>query len=85
MNTLIELWALFLPWTGWIGAALVIIGLHLVGNKNRNGFLVGAVSEVFWMLYAYHITSLELGLMGVLYAALYLRNYAKWCIDDYDR
>ena len=64
--------------TGWIGAVLVLGAIYFVGQKNRWGHLMGAVGEVFWVLYAYHLGSWELGLMGAIYMVVYLRNFWKW-------
>lgn len=63
---------------GWIGSTLIFVGLYLTGERNRLGFLVGAIAELFWLIYAYTIGSLELGVMAVAFIVIYLRNFTKW-------
>lgn len=63
---------------GWVGSGLVFLSLWMVGQKKRTGFLVGAVAELFWLLYSIHLGSVELGIMAVLFVCVYLNNYRKW-------
>lgn len=63
---------------GWMGSALIFLALYLTGKKNRLGFLIGGIAEIFWLMYSYTIGSLELGVMAVVFVALYLHNFWKW-------
>lgn len=63
---------------GWIGAALVLLSMWIVGNGNRVGFLVGAVAEGFWLIYAFSIGSVELAIMSVVFVGVYIRNWMLW-------
>ena len=67
-----------MTYTGWVGSALVFLGLWLTGRKNKYGFIVGAVAELFWLLYSIHINSPELGIMAVVFIIIYLWNFYKW-------
>lgn len=65
------------PW-GWIGAGLVFVGIYLTGRRIRVGFIFGAIAELFWLLYAYTIGSVELGVMAILFVLIYLHSFLKW-------
>lgn len=64
--------------TGWLACAGVFWAMWLTGNKNRNGFLVGALAEVLWLVYAWQIHAFELGFMAIVFTGVYLRNYYRW-------
>lgn len=69
------------PW-GWLGAALVLLSMWVVGNGHRQGFLIGALAEAFWLVYAYTIGSTELAIMSFIFVGVYLRNWIKWQKSD---
>lgn len=63
---------------GWIGSALVLLSMWVVGSGRRQGFLIGALAELFWFRYAICIESLELALMSFIFVGVYLRNWILW-------
>ena len=63
----------------WIAGILELIGLYLVGNKNRLGFLINLSCIFFWVLYVY-VNRTTYGILPVVLTAsvINIRNYIKW-------
>ena len=63
----------------WIAGILELIGLYLVGNKNRLGFLLNLSCIFFWVLYVC-INKTTYGILPVVLTAsvINIRNYIKW-------
>ena len=67
----------------YILGALTILGLYLVGQKNKYGFLVTFFSEFLWA-YWISITPGAKGLyiVCVVVAIISLKNYISWGKDE---
>jgi len=67
----------------YILGPITILGLYLVGQKNKYGFLVTFFNELLW---AYWITitpgTKGLYIVCVVTAIISLRSYRKWCKDE---
>jgi len=67
----------------YVLGAITILGLYLVGRKNKYGFLVTFFSEFLW---AYWITitpgAKGLYIVCVVMAIISLQNFMKWRKDE---
>lgn len=62
----------------WLATVLTIIGLYLLGNKLRSGFLVMIVANLAWGTLAVLISSLAMIVANVVVAFMNFRGYTKW-------
>lgn len=62
----------------WLASILEILGKWIVGNKNRNGFLIGIVCCFCWAYVAIdkHVYGLFLAIIPAI--VINIRNYIKW-------
>lgn len=66
----------------WIAAAFELLGLYLVGKKNRVGFLAGLACNVLWVAYVLSEgTTYGLVVVTVPLAFLNIANYRRWGYD----
>jgi len=56
----------------------VCLGVWLIGNKKRSGFMFGIISQIFWALLFIHLKTYLLISTSVIYFILYLRGWLKW-------
>ena len=68
--------------TDWIATIGTIIYLYMIGNKQRAGFLVGIVSNIFWFIFGLIANSFPNLLAQVLFIWLNIRAYRKWSSDS---
>ncbi len=62
----------------WLAAALELLAIWIVGNKNRWGWLLGCAGCLCWMVVSYRT-----GVHGLLLVAIPafltdIRNFVKW-------
>lgn len=62
----------------WIGAAIALIGVYMVGRKNKYGFLVCMLSGLVWCFVAFFTGVYGLFLEVLPLFALNLYNFNKW-------
>jgi len=62
----------------WFLATLGIAGLVLAGNKNKVGWALGVLTQVFWIAYAIATKQYGFILGALAYSYVYGRNYLKW-------
>ena len=67
----------------WIAAVLCLIGIWLIGNKKKVGFLIYIVENLVWILFVY-FAKVGYGLWFVCTIAIVIntRNYFKWRKDE---
>lgn len=63
---------------GWIGSALLVVGMLAIGYGRRWGFLVGFAGECLWTLKALTIGQLDLLIICIVFDFIYLWDYYKW-------
>ncbi len=70
----------FLKYYGldWVAAVLVIIGIYLIGNKKRSGFLFSMLGVVANFLVSVIIDSVPYIALNIILFTLQLRGYIKW-------
>ena len=71
-SALLLSWALF----GFTAA-----NMWLLGNKRREGFIVGIVSQPVWLVFDWHVGAYGLMPLALILGGLYLRGYVKWGRD----
>jgi len=67
----------------WLAAAFELIGAWMVGNKNKNGFILIFFGCLTWVFVALTRPGVS-GLLLVVLPALWIniRNYIKWKGED---
>jgi len=65
-------------------AILELIGIWLIGNKNKIGFISFLLSGILWIFVALASIPKTIGLLIVVPVALVMniRNYLKWRKED---
>jgi hypothetical protein len=63
---------------GWVGNVFIVIGIWLVGNRDRRAFLFSIVGECAWIIAALMRHQYDLAVICVVFAALAGRNYVQW-------
>lgn len=63
---------------GWIGSTLLVIGMLMVGQRKRAGFLVGLVGESFWVLQANATEQWDLLVICLIFVGVYAHNWWAW-------
>jgi len=48
-----------------LAVAGTIVGLYLVSEGNGHGFIIGAISNLFWIMHGYRLTSGGVGIIIV--------------------
>jgi hypothetical protein len=80
MTVLTELRHLLFQYYGvdWIVMLTVFLGVFLLGEKNREGFLLGMTSAFFGVIFSIQIKSVANGIASLALFFLYLRGYLQW-------
>ena len=63
---------------GWTGSVLLVIGMLLVGRKNRNGFLWGLAGELLWTYKSYRDEQWDLLVICAIFCGVYIKNWWAW-------
>mgnify|MGYP001182346394 CR=1 FL=1 len=63
----------------WLGMIITLVAVYLLGNKNRNGFIVFAFANVLWMYIGYFLMS-SLGILfgNIFFLVTNIRGYFNW-------
>ena len=63
----------------YLAGALELIGIWVIGNKNKNGYIIFIACGICWMAYTI-VTKSTFGLWMVIIPSIILntRNYKKW-------
>lgn len=62
----------------WIAAVFYFIGVFLLGEKRKEGFLCYAVENILWVVVALRLHLHGLLLVTGVGCVLQIRNYLKW-------
>ena len=62
----------------WIIMLTVFSGIFLLGDKKRQGFILGTVSSVFGIVFSFQIGSIANAIASAVLLGLYLRGYFSW-------
>lgn len=62
----------------WCLFAFTVTNLWLVGNKRREGFLVGLVAQPLWLAFDLYVGAYGLMPLAIVLGWLYVRGYRNW-------
>ena len=63
---------------GWVGNALIIVGLYKIADKWRQAFLFSIAGEACWMVNAYQRSDWALFSICAIFNVMAFRSYIKW-------
>ena len=63
----------------WVAGLFELLGVWLIGNKNRYGFILNALGCILWIIIAIYVPQAR-GILLVAIPAIFIniRNYIKW-------
>lgn len=62
----------------WVVTLTVLIGIFLLGDKKKLGFIIGMISATFAFVFSFQIGSIANGVTSIILFSLYFRGYVKW-------
>lgn len=62
----------------WGLTVFTFLNVWLIGNKRREGFLVGLAAQPVWVVFDIMTGAYGLLPVGLLLGYLYIRGYVKW-------
>ena len=62
----------------WVAAVLELVGMLLVGQKNRKAFIVLIMANMAWFCFAIEKESKALFILMVAFVVVNIRNWYKW-------
>lgn len=65
----------------WIGCALLLWGLRMIGDKKRLGFFVASAGEVLWIVWGFLTGAHALIAMSLAILYMYIRAIWLWQKD----
>ena len=66
----------------WIVLCTVFLGIFLLGERNKEGFLLGMVSSMFGLVFSVQVGSVANGIASGVLFFLYLRGYLRWIREE---
>lgn len=66
----------------WIANILIVLGLYLIGNKQRSAFLFSICGEFLWVIWSIKHGMWSLAFICTVFCLLALRSYVKWGNDE---
>lgn len=65
-------------WWSWLLMVVGVTGMFLAGRRRWEGWAIGLVSELLWLLYAWDTKQWGFVPFALAYAAVYARNAISW-------
>ena len=62
----------------WVGMALGLLALWLLGNRDRRGFVAFMISNAIWIVIGSWIASLAMILGNAVILVVNLRGWMRW-------
>ncbi len=62
----------------WLATVCGLTGVYLLGNKNKNGFLVYMMASLSWIAVGVLIGSFALIIGSSIFFILHLRGWLSW-------
>ena len=62
----------------WLGMALGMLGLWLLGNRDRRGFVAFMISNLIWIAIGFWISSLAMILGNAVILVVNARGWRRW-------
>jgi len=66
----------------WLAMAFTLVAIYQLGNKQRSGFILMIIGNLFWIGLGVFTTSLALIVANSIFAAMNLRGLRKWSSAD---
>jgi len=61
-----------------LAMTITFIGIYILGNKNRYGFLIAISANIIWIIFGVLAETLGVIFANIALSILYLRGYIKW-------
>ncbi|GAB5465846.1 MAG: nicotinamide mononucleotide transporter [Candidatus Kapaibacteriales bacterium] len=63
----------------WLAMLLSLLGVYIIGNKRKSGFLVFALSNVIWALLGFTLMgSYGVAIGNLIFVVINIRGYLSW-------
>jgi nicotinamide riboside transporter PnuC len=63
----------------WLAMALSLLGVYLLGNKKKSGFVIFAISNLIWAGLGFTIMhSLGVAIGNLVFFVINTRGYMRW-------
>lgn len=62
----------------WLAMALSLGAMVMLGNRDRRGFLVFAISNAMWVVVGLWAHSLAIAIGNAVFLAINLRGFVRW-------
>lgn len=68
----------------WLATACGLMGVFLLGNKNKYGFLVFMMASASWVTFGVITGSLAVMLGSTIFFFMHFRGWLRWRRDEKD-
>jgi len=65
-----------------IAASLSIFGNFLVNRKNKLGFIIWCIANIYWIYLAIVMNNYPQAIMFLVYSGLNVHGFIKWTRDE---
>ncbi len=62
----------------WLATVCGLTGVYLLGNKNKNGFLVFMMASLSWIVVGIFISSYAIIIGSSIFFIMHLRGWFNW-------
>jgi len=62
----------------WMAAFCTLMGMYMVGEKRRIGFLITFISSFLWIVYAISIVAWPIVVTNIAFAIVSGRAWIRW-------
>jgi hypothetical protein len=62
----------------WIGTGLMIVGVYLLSEKNKKGFMLSAISNIFWIGFGCMSSSIATILLNAGLMLINIKGFRNW-------
>ena len=66
----------------WLATVCGLTGVYLLGNKNKNGFLVFMLASLSWIAVGVFIGSFAIIIGSSIFFMMHLRGWFNWSKDN---
>lgn len=66
----------------WLAMFLTLVGIYLIGDKNRFGFVTMMCGNASWIAVGYLTSSLAMAIANFVFLAMNTRALVKWSRDS---
>ena len=66
---------------GWIGMIITLIAIHLLGKKEKEGWVFQIIGNVAWIIVGI-ATSYGLVILNIIITIIAIKSYRRWDRDE---